>query len=522
MTGVWLLLALLVWSSRMVGLPFLHTQQLLQHPDRFVSSTYAAGALGLFSLAILSQLFPMRSCRLASALAVLAYFLLLPNWMRLLVSPLAQECGDALMLLACWLIVRGRVAGFVGGLGILFGAGRLGWLNLPGLVSLALAGLVFRAALGLTQSRKWRSLSSPLKVGSALVLSYGLFLSGELELNRRLIVPFQRETHAFPLRLLAPDLAWMVRHDPERLGLRSEDADVLQWLVGQKRASAVVYTPGEPFESLQTYRIYQFLGRNLNWCGWNEQQQPNWGLNWIRQGGRWGGCGVDLIVVRGSEPREQPAFRAGSLCVYRNRGVQEGEAVARSVRLRSDGQAGGTAAFEVDAAGPVVAVEPNQLPYLVLEPGANKLRLPWESPASRLLISGGLAMALPPLSRGAAWRGLRVTDLDTDRKLGCSSIAGLRFTLTNEGVRAVDLSGVRGVQLRARFADVQPVLPLRGVIKPGQSMAIEVPWNSPPRPVKGALDFYWVDSQGRADLVGQVPVHTWFRVAPAQYYNLGP
>ncbi len=505
----------------MVGLPFLHTQQLLQHPDRFVSSTYAAGVLGLLSLAVLSRLFPMRSGRLASALAVLSYFFLIPDWMRLLVSPLAHECGDLLMLLACWLIVRGRAAGFVGGLGVLIWTGRMGWLNLPGLGSLALAGLVFRVALGLTQGKTWRSLSLPVKLGSTLVLAYGLFLNGELELNRRLVVPFQRETHSFPLRLLAPDLAWMVRHDAGRLGLRPEDAEALSWLSGQARASAVVYTPGEPFESAQTHRIYQFLCRNLNWCGWNEQQ-PNWGLNWIRQGGRWGGCGVDWIVVRGSEPREQPAFRAGSLCVYRNRGVQEGEATARSVRLRSDGQAGGAAAFEVDAAGPVVAVEPDQLPYLVLEPGANKLRLPWESPASRLLISGGLAMSLPRLSRGAAWRGLRVADLDGARKLGCSSIGGLRFTLVNEGSRSVDLSGVRGVQLMARFADVQPVLPVRGVLKPGQSMTLEIPWNSPPRPVKGKLDFYWIDAQGRAELVGQVPVETWYRVAPAQYYNLGP
>ncbi len=521
MNGFWVLMALLVWSSRMIGVPFLHTRSLLFHPDRFVSTTYASGLLGILSLLLLSRVFPARPSRAACIFAVLAYYLLVPDWMRLLVSPLPQEAGDSLMLLACWLILRGRVAGFAAGLGVLFGAGKMGWLNTDGLLSLALAGLLYRVVRWGSETRFWRSLSAPVQAVSLLALGYGLFLGGELELNRRLIVPFQRETHAFPLRLAAPDLAWMVRYDAARLGLKAEDWAAISWLASQPRASAVVYTPGEPFESAQTFRIYRFLCRNLNWGGWNGEQ-PNWGLTWIRQGGRWGGCGVDLIVVRGSEPREQPAFREGPLCVYRNQGVREGESPARSLRLRSDGQPGGAAAFEVEAAGPVVAVEPSGLPYLVLEPGVNKLRLPWECAPSRLLISGGLGMTLPGLSRGAAWKGLRVTDLEHERRLGCSSIAGLRFTLVNEGSLAVDLSGVRGVQLLARFAEVQPVLPVRGVLKPGQTMTIEVPWNSPPRPVKGKLNFFWVQAQGGLQPVGQVPVHSWYRVAPAQYYNVGP
>ncbi len=505
----------------MIGLPFLQTVDLLQHPDRFVASTYAAGVLGLLSLALLAQIFPARLSKLACMYGVLAYFLLTPDWMRLLVSPLTQECGNFLMLLACWMILRGRLAGFAGGLGILLWTGRMGWLSLGGVMSLALAGLIFLAALRFAVSDLWRGLSLPFKVTLSMVVAYMLFLSGELELNRRLIVPFQRETRAFPLRLVAPDLTWMVQHGASRLGLRPEDSALIAWLAEQKRSSALVYTPGEPFESAQTYRIYAFLCRNLNWCGWNGVQ-PNWGLNWIRQGGRWGGCGVDLIVVRGSEPREQPAFRDGPLCVYRNRGVREGEAPARSVLLRSDGQPGGGAAFEVDSAGPVIAVEEAQLPYLVLEPGGNGFRLPWECPASSLLFSGGLGMSLPPLSRKVAWKGLRVTDLAQERTMGCSSIAGLQFTVVNEGALAVDLSGIRGVQLRARFADGQPILPLSGVVKPGQTMQIEVPWNSPPRPVKGKLDFYWVEAQGGNHWVGQVPIHTWFRVAPAQYYGVGP
>ena len=521
MIGFWVLMALLIWSSRMVGLPFLQIQDLLQYPDRFVSSTYAAGLLGLLGLGVLSRLFPSRLSKLACIYGVLTYYLLVPDWMRLLVAPLAQELGNLLLLVACWCMVRGGVAGLVGGLALLLGAGRLGWLSLPGFLSLILAGLVFVAVLRLTQSEFWRSLARGLQVALALVIGYGLFLGGELELNRRLIVPFQRETRAFPLRLLAPDLAWMVQHAGTRLGLTREDAAAITWLARQPRASAVVYTPGEPFESAQTHRIYAYLCRNLNWCGWNGTD-PNWGLNWIRQGGRWGGSGVDLIVVRGSEPREQPAFQQGPLCVYRNRGVPEGEAPARSFVLRSDGQPGGAAAFEVESATPVVAVEPGQLPYLVLEPGENGFRLPWECRASQLLISGGLRMPLPSLSRGVAWNSLRVTDLDQQRTMGCSSIAGLHFTLANEGALAVDLSGIRGVQLMARFSDVQPVLPLRGVLKPGQTMQIEVPWNSPPRPVKGQLSFFWVDSQGRNQWVGQVPIHTWYRVAPAQYYSVGP
>lgn len=505
----------------MIGLPFLHTGELLQHPERFVSSTYAAGVLGLLSLLLLAQIFPARLSKLACVHGVLAYFLLIPEWMRLLVSPLPQEFGNFLMLLACWLILRGRVAGFVGGLGILLWTGRMGWLSMGGLLSLALAGLIYLAALRLAESDLWRGLSVPLRGTLSFVLAYLLFLSGEVELNRRLIVPFQRGTHASPLRLLAPDLAWMVQHDAGRLGLRAEDSAVMAWLSAQPRASALVYTPGEPFESAQTQRIYAVLCRNLSWGGWNGAQ-PNWGLNWIRQGGRWGGCGVDLIVVRGSEPREQPVFRDGTLCVYRNRGVREGEAPARFVRLRSDGQPGGGASFEVDSAGPVIAVEEGQLPYLVLQPGENSFRLPWECPASSLLFSGGLGMTLPPLSRQLAWRGVRVTDLGQERTMGCSSIAGLRFTLANEGPLAVDLSGIRGVQLAARFAEVQPILPLRGVVRPGQTLVIEVPWNSPPRPVKGMLDFYWVEAQGRQQWVGQVPIRTWFRVAPAQYYGVGP
>lgn len=505
----------------MVGLPFLHTHELLQHPDRFVSSIYAAGIIGLLSLGVLARIFPARLSRLACVYSVLAYYLLVPDWMRLLVSPLNQELGALLMLVACWLILRGRLVGFVTGLGLLLGSGRMGWLSAPGFFSLALAGLVFKSLLHLSQSHFWRSLSAFFKVAIAFVLGYGLFLSGELELNRRLIVPFQREARAFPVRLIAPDLAWMVRHDGVRLGLTPEDSAAIAWLAQQTRASAVVYTPGEPFESAQTHRIYAYLCRNLNWCGWNGAE-PNWGLNWIRQGGRWGGCGVDLIVVRGSEPREEPAFRQGSLCVYRNRGVPEGEAPALSFVLRSDGQPGGSAAFEVKAATPVVAVEPGQLPYLVLEPGKNGFRLPWECGPGSLLISGGLRMSLPSLSRSNAWKGLRVTDLEQERKMGCSSIAALHFTLVNEGPLAVDLSGIRGVQLMARFSNVQPVLPLWGVLNPGQTMHIEVPWNSPPRPVKGQLSFFWVDSQGRNQWVGQVPVHTWYRVAPAQYYNVGP
>lgn len=521
MTGFWVFMALLVWGSRMVGLPFLQTQDLLQHPDRFVSSTYAAGALGLLSLALLARIFPARKSKLACVFGVLAYYLLTPDWMRLFVAPLGEELGDFLILVSCWLILSGRVGGFVGALGLLLGSGWMGWLRAPGLISLALAGLVFLGVGRLVETRFWRSLAAPFKLALSFVLGYALFLNGELELNRRLIVPFQRETHTFPLRLLAPDLAWMVRHDAVRLGLTAEDSAAIGWLAGQARASAVVYTPGEPFESAQTHRIYAFLCRNLDWCGW-DGAQPNWGLNWIRQGGRWGGCGVDLIVVRGSEPREEPAFRQGPLCVYRNRGVPEGEQPARSVRLRSDGQPGGAAAFEVEATGPIIAVEEDQLPYLVLEPGENRLRLPWECQASHLLISGGLGMSLPALSRELAWKGLQVTDLSQQRSMGCSSIAGLRFTLANEGRLAVDLSGVRGVQLMARFSDVQPVLPLRGVLKPGQSMQVEVPWNSPPRPVKGQLSFYWVDAQGRNQWVGQVPIHTWYRVAPAQYYAVGP
>lgn len=505
----------------MIGLPFLHTGELLVHPDRFVASIYAAGVLGLLSLAVLAQIFPARLSKLACIFGVLAYWGLTPDWMRLLVSPLPQECGDFLMLLACWLILRGRVPGFVVGLGVLLWTGRVGWLSSAGLLSLALAGMIFLIALRLAKSDLWRGLKPPLQIGISLVLGYLLFSYGESELNRRLIVPYVRETRTSPVRLTAPDLGWMMRRAFGRLGLRREDALVLSWLASQPRSSALVYSPGEPFESEQTHRIYAALCRNLNWCGWNGSQ-PNWGLNWIRQGGRWGGCGVDLIVVRGSEPREQPVFQEGTLCVYRNRGVPEGEAPARSFRLRSDGQPGGGASFEVEADGPVIGVEKGQLPYLVLEPGQNGLRLPWECAPSSLLISGGLGLSLPGLSRQAAWSGLRVTDLGEERSMGCSSIAGLHFTLVNEGRLAVDLSGIRGVQLLARFASAQPVLPLRGVVKPGQTMQIEVPWNSPPRPVKGKLNFYWVEAQGRSQWVGQVPVHTWFRVAPAQYYDVGP
>ena len=521
MRAYWLFLGLLVWSSRMIGMPFLHCSQLLLHPGHFLSSIYLAGLLGLLSLALLTQIFPARPSKLASFFGVTAYFLLIPGWEHLLVAPLPRECGDLLMLLACWLILRGRVTGFVGGLAILFGAGRLHWLSATGLVSLGLAGLVYLAMQRLALGAFWGRLSAPLRAGLVFVLGYALFLGGELELNRTLIVPFQRETQAFPVRLLAPDLLWMVAHDWRRLGLSAEDADVIAWLATQPRTTAVVYTPGEPFESAQAFRVYQALSPNLIWCGWN-QGQPNWGLNWIRQGGSWGGCGVDLVVVRGSEPKEATAFRKGSICVYRNRGVPSGERSARSLVLRSDGQPGGQADCQVRADGPVIAVEEGQLPYLVLQPGSNPFRLPWECGASSMKISGGLGMRLPALSFQKAWAGVRVTDLELERTMGCGSIARLHFNLRNEGKLVVDLSGIRGVQLLAPFAAVPPVLPLRGLLKPGESLQLEVPWNSPPRPVHGRLKFLWVDAQGQNQWAGLVPVRSWYRVPPAQYYGLGP
>jgi len=504
----------------MVGVPFLHTAELLQHPERFVSSTYLSGVLALLALALLWRIFTPGEGKLASVFAVLSYYLLVPDWMRLLAAPLAHECGNTLLVLACWLILRGRVAGFTVALGLLLWAGKLQWLNTAGLLSLSLAALVFLLLRELSRSRFWRSLSSMLRIVAASALGYALFLGGELELNRRLIVPFQRETHTSPLRLNAPTLAWMTVHDSGRLGLLPEEAAVLQWLAGQSRASALVYTPLEPFESAQTNRIYSYLSANLSWCGWRAQQ-PNWGLNWIRQGGAWGGCGVDYIVVRGGPARAEPAFRQGSISVYRNQGARPAEQPAHSLLLASSGQPGGPASWDVAAAGPVVAVEDGQLPFLVLKPGRSPFRLPWESPSTRLQVSGGLALSVPALSLRTAWRGLRLTDLDRERKLGCSSIAGLHFGLHNGGRMAVDLSGMRGVQLLAPFSPVQPVFPLAGVVQPGQTVQLEIPWNSPPRPVKSKLDFYWVDAQGDDLLAGRFPVRTWYRVAPAQYYDVG-
>ncbi|MBS2035412.1 hypothetical protein JST97_10510 [bacterium] len=521
MTVYWLFLAVLVWGSRMTGMPFLQQAELLLDPQQFVQCTYLAGMLGLLSLLVLTRLFPSSPSRLASFFGVTAYYLLIPGWERLLVAPLPQEFGDFLMLLACWMILRGRVGGFAGGLALLLGAGRMGWLNTPGFVSLALAGLVYLVTLRLFGSQAWRSLPAPPRAALAFVLAYALFLGGELELNRTLIVPFQRETAAFPLRLTAPDLSWMVAHDWRRLGMSADDAATIHWLASQPRTTAVVYTPGEPFESAQTFRIYEALSHNLIWTGWKDGQ-PNWGLNWIRQGGPWGGCGVDLVVVRGSEPKEATAFHQGSICVYRNRGVPSGEQSARSLVLQSDGQPGGQADCLVSASGPVIAAEEGQLPYLVLQPGSNPFRLPWQCRASSMKISGGLGMQLPSLSFEAAWSGLRVTDLDQERKMGCGSVTPLRFNLHNSGGSVVDLSGIRGVQLLSHFAAVQPVLPLRGLLKPGESILLEVPWTSPPRPVHGQLKFFWVDAQGQNRQVGLVPVRSWYRVPPAQYYGLGP
>ncbi|MFN8606755.1 MAG: hypothetical protein U0931_04445 [Vulcanimicrobiota bacterium] len=521
MTAWWVFFGFLVWSSRMTGMPFLHQGLLLRNPEHFVASTYLAGALGLLSLLLLTKIFPARPSRLASFFGITSYYLLIPKWERLLVAPLPLECGDCLMLLACWLILRGRVAGFAAGLAVLIAAGRLDWLNAPGLVSLALAGLVYLAMLRLVLDSGWKNLSAALRGASAFVLGYALFLGGELELNRSLIVPFQRETGAIPIRLTAPGLDWVVAHDWRQLGMFADDAAVIDWLATQPRTTAVVYTPGEPFESAQTFRVYQALSRNLIWCGW-DHEQPNWGLNWIRQGGSWGGCGVDLVVVRGSEPKEATAFRHGSICVYRNRGVPSGEQPALALQLRSDGQPGGQADFQVKAAGPVIAVEQDQLPYLVLQAGSNPFRLPWECRTSSLKVSGGLAMPLPAFSFAAAWAGLRVTDLELERKMGCGSIVPLHFTLRNEGAAVVDLSGVRGLQLLSHFAAVQPVLPVRGLLRPGESLQLEVPWNSPPRPVHGRLKFFWVDAQNHNQQVGLVPVRSWYRVPPAQYYGLGP
>lgn len=504
----------------MVGVPFLHTAELLQHPERFVSATYLAGILALLSLALLSRIFSPTEGKLASLFAVLTYYLLVPDWMGLLVAPPSQECGRTLLLLACWLILRGRVAGFTAALALLLWAGKMEWLHTPGLLSLGLASLVFVLLREFNRSRFWLSLTVVLKGAVALVLGYALFLSGELELNRRLIVPFQRETRSTPLRFSAPTLAWMTVHDSGRLGLLPEDASVLQWLAAQPSASALLYTPGEPFESAQTHRIYACLCANLSWCGWRGQQ-PNWGLNWIRQGGSWDGCGVDYIVVRGGSDLGEPAFRQGPISVYHNRG-RAGEQPARSVRLTSSAQPGGPASWDVTAAGPVVAVEQGQLPYLVLQPGRSPFRLPWEAPATKLEFSGGLALEIPALSLTEAWRGLRLSDLDRERKLGCSSIAGLRFSLHNGGPRAVDLSGIGGVQLLAPFSPVQPVFPLSGVVQPGQTVHLEIPWNSPPRPIQGALNFYWVDAQGDHLLAGRFPVRSWYRVAPAQYYDVRP
>jgi hypothetical protein len=505
----------------MIGMPFLHGAQLLQHPAQFLTSIYLAGLLGLLSLGLLTCIFPARPSRLASFFGVTAYFLLIPEWERLLAAPLPQEGGDCMMLLACCLILRGRLPGLVGGLALLFGAARLGWLNAPGLASLALAGLVYLAVRRLVMGSFWDRLSAPLRAGLVFVLGYGLFLGGELELNRTLIVPFQRETGAFPVRMLAPDLAWVVAHDWRRMGMSADDAAVIAWLATQPRTTAVVYTPGEPFESAQTFRVYQALSPNLMWCGWNGGQ-PNWGLNWIRQGGSWGGCGVDLVVVRGSEPKEATALHQGSICVYRNRGVPSGEQPARALVLQSDGQPGGQADCQVRSDGPVIGVEEGQLPYLVLQPGSNPFRLPWECGPSSMKISGGLGMQLPGLSFRAAWAGLRVTDLDVERTMGCGSISRLQFNLRNEGKQVVDLSGIRGLQLLAPFAAVQPVLPLHGLLKPGESLQLEVPWNSPPRPVHGRLKFLWVDAQGHNQWAGLVPVRSWYRVPPAQYYGLGP
>lgn len=521
MKGYWLFLAVLVWCSRMTGMPFLQQAHLLGNPQQFVLNTYLAGLLGLLSLLLLTRIFDSQLSRLSSFFAVTAYYLLIPEWGRLLVAPLPLECGDFLMLLACWMILRGRVAGFALGLAVLLGAGKMGWLNAPGLVSLALAGLIYLIGLRLFNSQAWRALSAGPRLALAFVLAYALFLGGELELNRTLIVPFQRETGAFPLRLTAPDLSWMVAHDWRRLGMSADDAATINWLASQPRTTAVVYTPGEPFESSQTFRIYRALSHNLIWTGWKDGQ-PNWGLNWIRQGGPWGGCGVDLVVVRGSEPKEETAFRQGAICVYRNRGVPSGEQPARSLILRSDGQPGGQADCLVTASGPVIAAEDGQLPYLVLQPGSNPFRLPWQCRASSMKISGGLGMQLPAFSFDEAWAGLRVTDLDQLRKMGCGSVTALRFNLHNDGPCVVDLSGIRGVQLLAHFASVQPVLPLRGLLKPGESMQLEVPWVSPPRPVHGLLKFFWVDAQGHNRQVGLVPVRSWYRVPPAQYYGLGP
>ena len=514
MTYFWGCLAALVWASRMIGVPFLHCKELLQHPAYFTLTIYLVGVVGLLTLVLLVQIFHPRTGQLPSVFALLAYYLILPDYMGLLVARPQLEYGRFLMLLAFWLVLRRSLLSCAGALAILCWILKVGWFSAAGLLSITLAGGTFLVIRGLTRSRWWGAAPALLRVSMVCILGYVLFQDGELALNRRLIVPFQRKTHSFPLRGTAPSLIWLVSNDCELTGLLPEDAGAIAWLAGHKPASAVLYSPMEAFESEQTFRIYSELCPNLTWCGWHHRQ-PNWGLNWIRQGGDWKGCGVELVIVRGAASAVPPEYHQGGVSVYRNPSVSIQARPARGLLLHSSLEPGGQATWEVVADGPVVASEPGQLPNLVLPVGRQSFRLPWECSDSRLEISGGLALTLPGLSFSSAWRGLRLLDLEKERRMGSNSVELLSFQVRNEGLVAVDLRGMQGVQLTANFAGQQPVYPLTGVIRSGETKMIEIPWNSPAGPVYGRLNFCWVDPQGRLLDGGSFPIRVWDRIPPA-------
>ena len=99
--------------------------------------------------------------------------------------------------------------------------------------------------------------------------------------------------------------------------------------------------------------------------------------------------------------------------------------------------------------------------------------------------------------------------------MGSNSVELLSFQVRNEGLVAVDLRGMQGVQLTANFAGQQPVYPLTGVIRSGETKMIEIPWNSPAGPVYGRLNFCWVDPQGQLLDGGSFPIRVWDRIPPA-------
>lgn len=323
--------------------------------------------------------------------------------------------------------------------------------------------------------------------GLGLLGTWLLGQSGETQLNRQLIVPWQKQGVPLWQGLIPHGRDWWVEHLGPYWGFSQEDLECARRLKG----------PTLVWDTPTIRRLYwEFSG------GQSLLDPDPVAAAQVLRTQSLVGTGLQAVVLGRPHPRVVSQPSGGLSC----------SPAPGTLVLNPDDS------VLVSAEQPLVLQGPG-LPQLVLQPGRNPLFLPLRSSVRRYAC-GSLHLTLPQRNWDEQCGALSLHI--ASQRVPAQSLVPLAFRLVNHGRETCNLEALAGI--RGRFAGCpwQPLQPLAGRISAGQALGGELRIQTQAPLGRREFEVVWEEPDGRRQQAARVWLDLWAEQHPEQYLNLSP